>query len=170
MLHRKQQSWVVVVANQPVFGISTELCFSLFFFSYFPHFCHKTLIRSDINFPFPLEYLLHASSPFCEIYAWYWQRCLSLQGAYWKEKPATLVKPRAFLFVPINVSCLTKRWAFFLLESDLNMSKSHAIVVGFDENVSYLSTWMNLHKRREHFFMNETAIELTLEFLAFKYN
>ena len=57
-----------------------------------------------------------------------------------------------------------------LLESDLNMSKSHANVVGFDENVSYLSTRMNLHKRGEHFFMNETAIELTLEFLAFKYN
>jgi len=31
-----------------------------------------------------------------------------------------------------------------LLESDLKMSKSHANVVSFDENVSYSSTLMNL--------------------------
>ena len=31
-----------------------------------------------------------------------------------------------------------------LLESDLKMSKSHAIVVGFDDNVSYLSTSVSL--------------------------
>ena len=32
-----------------------------------------------------------------------------------------------------------------LLESDLKMSKSHANVVSFEENVSYLSTSMNLY-------------------------
>ena len=32
-----------------------------------------------------------------------------------------------------------------LLESHLKMSKSHANVVSFDENVSYLSTSMNLY-------------------------
>ena len=31
-----------------------------------------------------------------------------------------------------------------LLESDLKMSKCHASVVSFDENVSYLSTIMSL--------------------------
>ena len=46
-----------------------------------------------------------------------------------------------------------------LLESDLKMSKSHANVVSFDENVSYLSTMMNLYERNEHILMNETAIE-----------
>ena len=41
------------------------------------------------------------------------------------------------------------------------MSKSRANVVSFDENVSYLSTSMNLYERNEHiFFKNETAIEL----------
>ena len=48
-----------------------------------------------------------------------------------------------------------------LLESRLEMSKSHANVVSFHENVSYLLTSMNLYERNEHFFMNETAIELT---------
>ena len=38
-----------------------------------------------------------------------------------------------------------------LLESDLKMSKSHASVVNFDENVSYLSTSMNLYERKEQF-------------------
>jgi len=33
-----------------------------------------------------------------------------------------------------------------LLESDLKMSKSHANVVSFDENVSYSSTSMNLYE------------------------
>ena len=42
-----------------------------------------------------------------------------------------------------------------LLESDQKMSKSHANVVSFDENVGHLS---NLFKRNEHFLMNETAI------------
>ena len=36
-----------------------------------------------------------------------------------------------------------------LLESDLKMSKSHANVVRFDENVSYLSTSVNLYERKE---------------------
>jgi len=45
-----------------------------------------------------------------------------------------------------------------LLESDLKMSKSHANVVSFDENVSYLSTLMNLYEQNEQFLMNETAI------------
>ena len=54
-----------------------------------------------------------------------------------------------------------------LLESQLEMSKSHANVVSFDENVSYLSTSMNLYERNEHFFfINETAIELTGQTLA----
>ena len=53
-----------------------------------------------------------------------------------------------------------------LLESDLKMSKSHANVVSLDENVSYLSTSMNLCERRNIFFMNETAIELAGETLA----
>ena len=39
-----------------------------------------------------------------------------------------------------------------LLESHLKISKSHANVVSFDENVSYLSTSMNLYERNEHFF------------------
>ena len=48
-----------------------------------------------------------------------------------------------------------------LLESHLKMSKPYANVVSFDENVSYLSTSMNLYERNEQFFMNKTAIELT---------
>ena len=40
-----------------------------------------------------------------------------------------------------------------LLESQLEMSKSHANVVSFDENVSYLSTSMNLYERNEQFFL-----------------
>ena len=40
-----------------------------------------------------------------------------------------------------------------LLESDLKMSKSHANVVSFDENVSDLSTSMNLYERKEQFFL-----------------
>jgi len=46
-----------------------------------------------------------------------------------------------------------------LLERDLQMSKSHANVVSFDENVSYSSTLLNLYERNEQFLMNETAIE-----------
>ena len=38
-----------------------------------------------------------------------------------------------------------------LLESQLEMRKSHANVVSFDENVSYLLTSMNLYERNEHF-------------------
>ena len=53
-----------------------------------------------------------------------------------------------------------------LLESDLKMSKSHANVVSFGENVSYLSTSTNLYERKEHFFMNETAIALMGQTLA----
>ena len=45
-----------------------------------------------------------------------------------------------------------------LLESDLKISKSHANVVSFDGNVSYLSTLMNLYERNEQCIMNETAI------------
>ena len=37
-----------------------------------------------------------------------------------------------------------KEMSIWLLESDLKMSKSHANVVSVDENVSYLSTSMNL--------------------------
>ena len=44
-----------------------------------------------------------------------------------------------------------------LLESHLKMSKPHANVVSFDENVSYLSTSMSLYERNEQFFMNKTA-------------
>ena len=39
-----------------------------------------------------------------------------------------------------------------LLESDLKMSKSHAKEVSFGENVSYLSTSMNLYERNKHIF------------------
>ena len=46
-----------------------------------------------------------------------------------------------------------------LLKSDLKMSKSHANVVSFHENVSYRSTLMNLYERNELFLLNETAIE-----------
>ena len=56
-----------------------------------------------------------------------------------------------------------------LLESDLKMSKSHANVVSFVENVSYLSTSMNLYERNKHFFFffyEQTAIELTGQTLA----
>ena len=39
-----------------------------------------------------------------------------------------------------------------LLESRLEMRKSHTNVVSFDENVSYLLTSMNLYvERNEHF-------------------
>ena len=40
-----------------------------------------------------------------------------------------------------------------LLESHLEMSKSHANVVSFDENVSYLPTSIYLYERNEHFFL-----------------
>ena len=50
------------------------------------------------------------------------------------------------------------------------MSKSHANVVSYDENVSCLSTSMNLYERNEQFFMNKTAIELTGQTLAPFYN
>ena len=50
-----------------------------------------------------------------------------------------------------------------LLESRLEISKSLANVVSFDEN---LLTSMNLYERNEHFFMNETAIELIGQTLA----
>ena len=52
-----------------------------------------------------------------------------------------------------------------LLESHLEKSKSHANVVSFDENVSYLSTSMNFFERTL-FFINKTAIELTGQTLA----
>ena len=42
---------------------------------------------------------------------------------------------------------------FCLLVSDLKMSKSHAYVVSFDRNVSYLSTSVNLYERNEHIFL-----------------
>ena len=57
-----------------------------------------------------------------------------------------------------------------LLESRLEMSKSHANVVSFDENVSYLLTSMNLiYERNEHFFMSfwAGASNVTQEPLAF---
>ena len=38
-----------------------------------------------------------------------------------------------------------EKMSICLLESDLKMSKSHANVVSFEENVSYLSTSMNLY-------------------------
>ena len=41
------------------------------------------------------------------------------------------------------------------LESHLEMSKSHANVVGFDENVSYLPTSVNLYERNKHFFYKQ---------------
>ena len=40
-----------------------------------------------------------------------------------------------------------------LLESDKKMSKYHASVVSFDENVSYFSTSMNLYELKEQFFL-----------------
>ena len=42
--------------------------------------------------------------------------------------------------------------------------------VSFDENLSNLSTSMNLFERKEQLFMNETAIELTGQTLAPLYN
>ena len=58
-----------------------------------------------------------------------------------------------------------------LLNGDLKMSKSHANVVSFHENVSYLSISMNLDEQKEQFFLNETAaIELTGQTLAPLYN
>ena len=39
------------------------------------------------------------------------------------------------------------------------MSQSHANVVSFDENVSYLSAMTNLYERNEHFLMSESATE-----------
>ena len=46
-----------------------------------------------------------------------------------------------------------------LLEGDLKMSKSHATVLSYDENVSYLSSTTNLYERKEHFLMSKTATE-----------
>jgi len=43
-----------------------------------------------------------------------------------------------------------------LLESDL----SHANVVSFNENVSYLTTSMNLYEQNEHFSMNKTRANI----------
>ena len=37
------------------------------------------------------------------------------------------------------------------------MSKSHANVVSFDENVSYLLTSMNLYERNEQFFYERNS-------------
>ena len=63
----------------------------------------------------------------------------------------------------MNICCL--------LESHLEMSKSHANVVSFVENVSYLSSSMNLYERNEQFFFkNETAIDLTGQTLAPLFN
>ena len=44
-----------------------------------------------------------------------------------------------------------------LLERHLKMSKSHANVVSFDENVSYLPTSMNLYERNEPFFYKQNS-------------
>ena len=44
-----------------------------------------------------------------------------------------------------------------LLESQLKMSKLHANVVSFDENVSYLSTSMNLYERNKQFYYEENS-------------
>ena len=44
-----------------------------------------------------------------------------------------------------------KEMSIFLLESDLKMSKSRANVVSCDENVSYLSTSVNLFEQKEQF-------------------
>ena len=41
------------------------------------------------------------------------------------------------------------------------MSKSHAYVVSFDENVSYLSTSMNVYVRKEQFWKLETGKHYT---------
>ena len=43
------------------------------------------------------------------------------------------------------------------LESHLKTCKSHANVVSFDENVSYLSTSMNLYERNEYFFYKQNS-------------
>jgi len=43
-----------------------------------------------------------------------------------------------------------------LLESDL----SHVNVVSFNENVSYLTTSMNLYEQNEHFSMNKTRANI----------
>ena len=45
-----------------------------------------------------------------------------------------------------------------LLESQLEMSKSHANMVSFDENVSYLSTSMNLYEQNEHFLSTKQLV------------
>ena len=44
-----------------------------------------------------------------------------------------------------------------LLESHLKMSKPHVNVVSFDENVSYLSTSMNLYERNKQFFYEQNS-------------
>ena len=48
---------------------------------------------------------------------------------------------------------MTKR----LLESDLKMSKSHANMVSFDEQVSYLWTLMKLYERKGHSFYERNS-------------
>ena len=54
-----------------------------------------------------------------------------------------LIRPRSVKYdEEMNIS---------LLESRLEMMKSHANVVSSDENVSYLLTSMNLYERNEHF-------------------
>ena len=44
-----------------------------------------------------------------------------------------------------------------LLESDLKMSRSHANVISFDENVSHFSTSMNLYERKEQFLLEQNS-------------
>ena len=54
-----------------------------------------------------------------------------------------LTRPRGVKYEEVMNICLQ--------ESRLEMSKSHANVISFDENVSYLLTSMNLYERNEHF-------------------
>ena len=51
-------------------------------------------------------------------------------------------------------------------DEEMNICLLESPVGSFDENVSYLLTSMNLYERNKHFFMNETAIELTGQTLA----
>ena len=69
-----------------------------------------------------------------------------IEGSY--SPPAFL---RVHVLSVLPVVKYDKEINICLLESRLKMGKSHANVVSFDENVSYLLTSMNLYERNEHF-------------------
>ena len=75
-----------------------------------------------------------------------------IEGSY--SPPAFL---RVHVISVLPVVKYDKEIYICLLENDLKMSKYHANVVSFDENVSYLSTSMNLYERIEQYFYERNS-------------